>query len=199
MYQNDQMDRLLRRSSAGTRRVDYQPRPRGTDGRVMMETPHPVNPMPVSPRMPLPRWSGAWNPHIRTKSQSMGALSDDIPTTPGVVAQVDAPSWFTPVQATAPSSTGGNWLSNLFGGLASIITPAAQALVATKATGYVQQQQQKTLAQTYNPTLTGPAINAQTWQAAYTSGSGAAPLGLSMGTLGLIAAGSLALYLIVKK
>ena len=74
-----------------------------------------------------------------------------------------------------PQPVASGW-SSLWSGLASIITPASQALAQTKAAAVVQQQQQKALAQTWNPAITGPALQAQAWQTAYQTGSGTAPM-----------------------
>jgi hypothetical protein len=130
---------------------------------------------------------------------TMGGLADDIPTMPGTVAALaPASTWFTPVQATA--DTGSNWLSDLFSGIGKVITPAAQALVGVKAAGVVQQQAQRTLAQTYNPAITAPAIQAQAWQAAYQDQTGVMPSAAISGTtIAVLAAVGIGALLLLRK
>jgi hypothetical protein len=116
---------------------------------------------------------------------------------PGTVPQVAQTQGFAPIQPSAPE---GSWISDLFSGLGKIITPAAQAIVQTKAAGAVAQQVQRTMAQTYNPSLTAPAIQAQAWQTAYQSGAGTMPTAAISGTtLALVAAAALGVYLIARK
>lgn len=137
-------------------------------------------PMPVMTPKSTPRWHGRWSPIAIEEGRPMGALADDTASTP--------PS------NTAPSSA---W-DNFFSGLAKVATPAAQALLGIKMTGLIQQQQQKTMASTWNPTLTNPALQAQAYQNAYNQGTGTG-LPISMGTLAMLGAGAVALFLIVKK
>lgn len=138
-------------------------------------------PMPQAPLKSNRRnWVGRWTPETFNEARTMGALADDTTSTP--------PS------NTAPSSA---W-DNFFSGLAKVATPAAQALLGIKMTGLIQQQQQKTMASTWNPTLTNPALQAQAYQNAYNQGTGTG-LPVSMGTLALLGAGAVALFLIVKK
>ena len=153
---------------------------------------------------PMPRrpydgeWSGNWRPHRVITTKTMGGLSDDIPTAPSLTPDPVNVTPFEQIQGSDSSS--GGWLSNLVSGIGSIITPAAQALIGIKTAGVVQQAQQKTLAQTYNPQITAPAIQAQAWQNALQTGTGAMPsTALSLGALGLVAAGGLVLFLALRK
>ena len=141
---------------------------------------HTPRPHPVTPR-----WMGGWKPSAIVQTRSMGSLNDSTSADP---------ESYTPT----PQPIASNW-SSLWSGLASIITPAAQAIAQTKAAAVVQQQQQKALAQTWNPAITGPALQAQAWQTAYQSGSGSAPLGISGTTLAIGAAAIVGLILVARK
>lgn len=95
--------------------------------------------------------------------------------------------------STTVGGGGSSMWDSLFGGLAKIVTPAAQALVGIKANATVQQAQQRAMASTWNPALTGPALQAQAYQSAYMSGSGASPISSTT----LIVGGLLVLGLVV--
>ena len=56
------------------------------------------------------------------------------------------------------------------------------------------------MAATYNPAITGPAIQGQAWQAAYQGGAGVMPTAaLSGTTLAILAALGVGVYLIARK
>lgn len=153
--------------------------------------PQPITPEGRTPRpQPIaPRWTGGWKPRAIIQTRSMGSLNDSTSADPENYAPAPTPN---------PQQQASGW-SSLWSGLSSIITPAAQALAQTKANAVVQQQQQKALAQTWNPAITGPALQAQAWQTAYQTGSGTAPLGISGTTLAIGAAAVIGLILITRK
>lgn len=165
--------------------------------------PRPYEPAPtpegIVPRpRPFTGWAGRWTPATYAKVQTLGTLGElpqDAPAgsdwapTPTPFTRNDNP---TPSNNAAPSA----W-DNFFSGIAKVATPAAQALLGIKATGMIQQQQQKTLAATWNPALTNPALQAQAYQNAFMNGSGSLPI--SGTTLAMLGAGALALFLIARK
>lgn len=142
-------------------------------------------PMPRGPRAVLPpssrRFVGRWHPRVLQLQGLEGGLGEDIPLWPSTIPAAAAPASSYQIQ---PTDTGG-WFSDLLG---KVLAPAATAYVTAKTGGIVAQAQQKTLAQTYNPAITGPAIQAQAWQQAYQQGAGVPPSGISMRTVGIAAA-----------
>lgn len=171
------MFRRFRRPSPRTAPEGRTPRPQPIKETSEASTPRP---QPIAPR-----WTGGWKPRAVIQTRSMGSLND--------ATSADPESY-----APTPQPIASGW-SSLWSGLASIITPAAQALAQTKAAAVVQQQQQKAMAQTWNPAITGPALQAQAWQTAYQTGSGTAPLGISGTTLAIGAAAVVGLLLITRK
>lgn len=164
-----------------------------TRAMVNRRSPEGEVPRPM-PRRPLsPHWAGAWHPRQIIQRETMGTMGDDLSFTPAVAPVVSYQTQTPLLQAEQPSA----W-SNLWSGLANIITPAAQAYAQTSATSALMQAQQRAAAQTWNPAITGPAIAAQSWQQAYQSGSGMTPT-MSIGTMALIGGGILAMVLITRK
>lgn len=186
MYDADFRGRAINRA----RRVAFENRPK-PGGEVV--------PMAVNQRAQTPfrSWVGNWKPRQIMAIRQLGGLGEDLPTFPAIVPTV-APSNLSPYVITAQPS--GGWLSDLFSGLGKIITPTAQAIAQTKAAGIIAQQTQRTMAQTYNPAITGPAIQGQAWQAAYQGGTGVMPTAAISGTtLAILAALSVGVYLIARK
>jgi len=157
------------------------------------------------------QWAGSWAPKTLRRVNTLGALRDDdlsplVPSSPvdfPSILDVASPSYgaglsqspYIPIAASLPApspvspSSGSIW-DTLAGGLSSI--------VKTVVGGAVTQQQQKTMAATWNPALTGPALLAQQYQNAYATGIGTSPA-MTAGTLGLLAAGGLLLYAVFKR
>lgn len=172
-------------------KTNYKLLPHEGSYRPIQRRPSPAFPVGGSK---LNNWSGVWRPKKRLETMTMGMLNDDISPldlqprdTMTSIVPLTAPtiSYPVPTQQETPSI----W-STLMNGLSSVVN--------ARVGGYVAQTQQRTLAQTYNPALTGAAINARQWQQAYGSGISSAPM--STGTMAMIgAAGLLGLYLITRK
>jgi hypothetical protein len=145
-----------------------------------------TRPMEPMPNPHAPRWLGNWHPRSVIQSKTLGAMADATSSDPESYAPA-------PAASPAPSAWAGLW-----SGLASIIAPAATAYAGIKTTATLTQAQQRAQAQTWNPSITGPAIQAQAWQNAYQSGTGITPT-MSMGTMALVGAGILAVILITRK
>jgi len=212
MYQAENRElmghRLIRQAAKPRAVVDFVPRP-----------------APIFAAPPSRPWTGRFMPAFFARAKTLGALADgndgpqpddvtnvtswapegmaplaprtviDFPTIQAAPTLTPTYQSSTPTPSNAAASSA--W-DTFFSGISKVATPAAQALLGIKTTGMIQQQQQKTLAATWNPALTGPALQAQAYQNAYNTGTGSG-LPISMGTLALLGAGALALMLIAKK
>lgn len=157
----------------------------------------------VAKLQPVPKWSGMWKPRVMRETLTMGTLSEDLaplvahdPEAFNIQALV-APTvqgttpFMLPPQSATQTESPSIW-SSLMGGLSSIVN--------ARVGGEVARQTQQAAARAWNPAITGPALQAQAWQQAYSSGTGAAPLGLSTGALvagGLVLLGIV--YMAAKK
>lgn len=183
MYHVDEMDRI------GFSRRFARNRPMAApEGR--RDTPLPTGSRAVLPPASR-RFVGRWHPRVMELQGLEGGLGEDVPLWPSTTPGAAAPAGSYQIQ---PTETGG-WFSDLLG---KVLAPAATAYVAAKTGGIVAQAQQRTLAQTFNPAITGPAIQAQAWQQAYQQGAGVPPSGLSMKTVGIAAAVVVGGLLVVK-
>lgn len=164
---------------------------------------------------PYPRWSGGFKPRRTIQIKTLGNLGDDSEIGPiATTNQVDY-SMFTPIDVPPPGggNTGPQYLSpsfsplaptpaapsstpSLWSSLGNMLSSGLNSYAQTQTTAALQQAQQKALINTWNPALTGPALQAQAYQAAYTTGS-AAPM--SGTTIALIGAGLLGLFLLGRK
>lgn len=186
------------------------------EGRTKAILPKPSERYPMA-TLPKPgtqtkntgKWAGRFMPKGVRRDRLSGMLGDDewtgntgpqppqediqpiIPRETMTLPSIGVVS--TPVSSSTVGSGGSVW-DSLFGGLAKIVTPAAQALVGIKTNETVQRARQQALVNTWNPALTGPALQAQAYQSAFMSGSGASPISTTtlvvggLVTLGLIMA-----------
>lgn len=152
---------------------------------------HRPTPQPVRPPK---AWAGRFRPSRVLTTRTMGALGDDLValSAPATVPIVSS----SPTQNYTVTAEPMGWFDSL---LSNIIQPAASTYAKIQSTSLLQQAQQRSLAQTWNPALTGPAIQAQGWQAAYQGGTGAPSLGLSGTTLAMLAGGGLLLWAVLRK
>lgn len=171
------------------------------------EAPIP-RPNPRAPFFNL--WSGRFRPTAAVMAQATGALADDEGWTGNTGPQPEAeelrpldprqPMDFptiaiaptigpASIPAISPTIGGGSAGSSIWDSLTQGLTK----VVAIRANAAVQQTQQKALANTWNPALTGPALQAQAYQQAYLSGTGASPIS----TTTLVVGGLVALGLIM--
>lgn len=179
VYRENMGHRRLPRKTNGIM-VDFVPRPR------------PIEAAPKQRAYTVKPWAGRWTPATFGAVATRGAMGDGLPQD-----AVEGSGWIEPSTLPSNSAPSSAW-DTFFSGIAKVATPAAQALLGIKATGVIQQQQQKTMAATWNPTLTNPALQAQAYQNAFNMGTGSS-LPISMTTLALLGAGALALFLIAKK
>lgn len=184
MYSQDQDRLLMLRRKTGN----------------LIPRPIPARPVPPPARSPRDTWFGRFFPSAVKAETMSGALADDITSiAPRDYSFLSAVPTAPAIAPTVTSSGGGgsSWLDSLFSGIGKVVAPAATALVNIKTQGAVQQAQQQTMAQTWNPALTGPALQAQAYQAAYLSGSGQAPM--SGTTLALLGVGALGIILLATR
>lgn len=184
MYSRNEIVLRNRTRIKGTR--PFEPHSFGPEGKV-------PKPPPVS------RWSGVWRPRVVRETLTMGTLSDDLapivardPAAFGILTPMVAPTVQpTPFQLPAQTTESPSIWSSIMGGLSSII--------GARVGGEVARQQQQAAARAWNPAITGPAIQAQAWQQAYSGGTGIMP---NVGTGTLVVGGLLVLglgYALLKK
>lgn len=154
-------------------------------------------------------WSGRFAPKNIRVINPMGGLGEDETIQPiaprgsdvfpeiGVAPTIGGRSIPTLSPVVEVSSGPSIW-DSLFSGVGKVVGPAAQALVGIKANETVQQAQQRAMAATWNPYITGPALQAQAYQNAYAQGTGAAPM-FSTGTMLVLGLGALGLVVAMSR
>lgn len=173
---------------------------------------------------PIPlksQWFGSFVPETILRVKNMGTLGDDVTDTssflpsetlapvstradiylpdvavaPPTIPALRAPATAQVLQDT--SAPGGSIWDNLFSGIGKVVTPAAQALVGIATTGAVNRAQQQTLAATWNPSITGPALQAMAYRNAYATGMGTTAI--SGTTLALLGGAAVLLIALSRK
>jgi hypothetical protein len=162
-----------------------------------------------------PRWSGGFRPERITKAQTLGNLGEDeltpIEARPTVdwtnITPMDVPQpgagntgpqqnpYYTPGVTAAPPVAAPAQTS-FWSGLGNLFGSTVSKLATMQSSAAIAQAQQRALAQTWNPAITGPALQAQAYQNAFLTSSGTP---MSTSTMALIGAGLLGIFLIARK